>query len=487
MKILMASSEAVPFCKTGGLADVVGALTQIFSRRGHQVCLFLPRYKTIHSGEFDIKPVAGSYAIPIGDDIERASLAWTQWGDASVYFVESPKYFSRDGLYGAEGKDYEDNDERFLFFSRAVLEGAKFVDFRPDVVHCHDWQTALLPAYLKLLYHIDAFYAKTGTLLTLHNLAYQGVFAKDSLYLAGFGWTHFTPDRLEYYGGFNFLKAGLVYADRLNTVSPTYAREIQESAVFGRGLDGVLRQRSADLRGILNGIDLDAWNPETDKALPKTYGAKDAEAGKAACKAAMRKECKLADSGRSPLLGVVSRLDPQKGLDLVVESIPRLVESGAQLVVLGDGLPELRDDFRRLATRFPLAVYLHSSFDEAFAHRVYGAADLFLMPSRFEPCGLGQMIALRYGAVPVTTKTGGLADTVREAADHGPANGFVAEHPTAGDLWGALERALAAYHRPGEWGARVKAAMAADYSWDRSAESYEALCREITALRGQRA
>ncbi|MBI4347173.1 MAG: glycogen synthase GlgA [Elusimicrobia bacterium] len=489
MKILLASSEAVPFCKTGGLADVVGALTQLLSRHGHQVCLFLPKYKSIDLGAFSIKPLPGGYVIPIGDDLEKASLSWAEWKGATVYFVDSPKYFSRNGLYGEEGKDYEDNDERFLFFSRAVLEGAKFVDFRPDVVHCHDWQTALIPAYLKLLYHIDAFYARTGTLLTLHNLAYQGVFPKDVPFIAGFGWTHFTPDRLEYYGGMNFLKAGLVYADRLNTVSPTYAQEIQADGAFGRGLEGVLRQRSADLRGILNGIDLELWDPEKDKLLPKAFGSKTFAEGKAANKAAVRKECGLAESGRGPLFGVISRLDPQKGLDLVVELVPRLVESGAQLVVLGDGSPELREDFRRLASRFPLAVHLHSGFDEPFAHRLYAAVDLFLMPSRFEPCGLGQMIAMRYGALPVATRTGGLADTVREEATPAglPPNGFVAPAASSAAVWSAIERALSLWARPPEWADRVRAAMGSDYSWDRSAATYEALCREIMALRGQKA
>src|SRR5208282_4966839 len=267
MNILMAASEAVPFCKTGGLADVVGALARILRRMGHRVVLFLPNYKSIEGGPYSLKPIPGRYWIPIGDDLIAASLLHTTWEGVEVYFVANQKYFSRDDLYQDEGKDYPDNDERFIFFSRAVLEGAKLIGFKPDVIHCHDWQVALLPAYLRTLYRTDAYYVGTASLLTIHNIAYQGVFNKDTLFLTGFGWTDFVPERLEYYGGLNFLKAGLVFADLLNTVSPTYAREIQDSPEFGRGLEGVLRKRSADLHGILNGIDVDVWNPEKDTAL----------------------------------------------------------------------------------------------------------------------------------------------------------------------------------------------------------------------------
>ncbi|MBI4423194.1 MAG: glycosyltransferase, partial [Elusimicrobia bacterium] len=269
--------------------------------------------------------------------------------------------------------------------------------------------------------------------------------------------------------------------------SRTYAREIQ-TPEFGRGLDGVLRHRAGDLVGILNGIDLELWDPARDPLLPRRFGSKDVAEGKAACKAALRRECGLADAGRAPLVAVVSRLDPQKGLDLVVESLPRLIERGAQFAALGEGSPELQDDFRRLAARFPASVHLHSGFDEGFAHRVYAAADLFLMPSRFEPCGLGQMIAMRYGALPLASKTGGLADTVREDAGPGlPApNGFVAAHATAEDLRAALDRALGAYGDPEAWAGRVAAAMACDYSWDRSVDAYEELYRAV-AGRAQRA
>lgn len=459
---------------------MVGALARLFVERGHEVCLFLPRYRSVDAAAHGLKPVPGSFLIPVGDELERATLSRCELGGAAVYFIESSKYFGRDGLYGEGGDDYEDNDERFAFFARAVLEGTKFVDFRPDVLHCHDWQTGLIPAYLRLLYHIDAYFARTKTLLTLHNLAYQGVFTKDALFLAGFGWTHFTPERLEYYGSMNFLKAGLVYADKLNTVSPSYAGEIQAHTEFGRGLEGVLRRRSADLVGILNGIDGEYWNPKTDAHLPRRYGPEDSAAGKAACKAAVLRECGLAEGGAGPLLAAVSRLDPQKGLDLVLEVSPKLVEAGARLVILGDGKDDLREDLKRLATRYPKAVHLHSGFNEPLAHRLYAGADLFLMPSRFEPCGLGQMIAMRYGTLPVATRTGGLADTVREGrSEQGEPNGFVAARPDAGELWAATQRAFALRADAPAWAARVKAAMSADYSWARSAEAYEVLYRHL--------
>jgi len=283
MKILIAASEAFPFCKTGGLADVTGALSQVFSRaEGTEVVLFLPRYRNVGGGAFSLKAAGGSFLIPVGNRVETATMSRVQWGKVAVYFIENPKYFDRPGMYRTAGGDFEDNDERFLFFSRAVLEGAKFIGFKPDIIHCHDWQTGLVPAYLRTLYRIDSFYAKTASVFTIHNIAYQGMFPKETLLKAGFSWQDFTPERLEYYGGINYMKAALSFADLVTTVSPTYASEIQYRPEFGHGMEGVLKHRTSDLFGILNGIDEEIWDPATDTFLERGYELKSFQRGKAA-------------------------------------------------------------------------------------------------------------------------------------------------------------------------------------------------------------
>ncbi|MBI3505084.1 MAG: glycogen synthase [Proteobacteria bacterium] len=474
MNILMAAAEAVPFCKTGGLADVVGALSETFAGTGHVVKLFLPYYRAIERGGFALQDLPGKFWIPIGDTTVPASLSKASFGKAEAYFVHCPRYFGRDGLYQEGGKDFPDNDERFIFYARAVLEGAKFIDLRPEVIHAHDWQAALLPAYLKTVYRIDAFYSRTASALTIHNIAYQGMFNKDALYLAGFGWSDFTPQRLEYYGGFNFLKAGLVFADKLTTVSPTYAREIQASPEGGRGMEGVLRHRAKDLAGILNGIDTRAWDPARDGHLAARFGVLDVKDGKARNRSALLKECGL-DAADGPVIGIVSRLDEQKGLDSVLPLVSKFVKKGVRWVVLGNGSQPLHEAFAQAAKRHPVAVHFHDSFDEPFAHRVYAGADIFLMPSRFEPCGLGQMIAMRYGAVPVVTRTGGLADTVTED------NGFVAEKFAPAEVEDALERAVSAFGRAAEWSKKRARALAADFSWDKSAAAYLEIYRAAAA------
>jgi len=478
VKILLAASEAVPFCKTGGLADVVGALGQKLGASKHDVCLFLPKYRAVEAAALQ-GGMAQKLMVPLGPRKIEASLRYMQWRNVSVCFIDYPEFYDREGLYTRDGVDHPDNAERFALFSRAVLEGAKLVGFRPDVIHAHDWQTGLIAAYLKKFYAADPFYARAATMLTVHNMAYQGNFPRAALGSIGFDYSDFTADKLEYYGQVSFLKAGLVFADSLTTVSPTYAREIQESDQRGFGFEGLLRRRSSDLHGILNGIDLDVWDPAKDQHLAQRYASADAAAGKAECKRAVRAKGRLSDDPKKPLIGVVSRLDYQKGLDVAIEALePRL--DRCQLAVVGTGDASLSEAFSSLARRRQGAVYFHSGFDDPFAHQLYAASDLFLMPSRFEPCGLGQMIAMRYGALPVATRTGGLADTVFESVvdGRGP-NGFLAEPGDAPSLAGALDRALAAFGGP-SWPALVKAAMAADFSWDSSAgryvELYQAAC-----------
>lgn len=475
VKILLAASEAVPYCKTGGLADVVGALAQKLGALGHDACLFLPKYRAVRA-----EPLEGGIAqpvtVPLGGKPVEVGLRFLHRRGVAVYFVDYPLYFDREGLYGNAGRDHEDNDKRFALFSRAVLEGAKAVGFKPDAIHLHDWQTGLVAAHLKRHYKDDPFYKDARVVFTIHNMAYQGNFPRAALEAAGFGPEDWSSDGLEYYGQVSYLKAGLVHADRLTTVSPAYAREIQDSPDRGFGFEGLLRRRSAELTGVLNGVDLEVWDPSRDPALPRRYAPADAAAGKAACREALRRECGLETGGDKPLLGVVSRLDYQKGLDLLLGAVePRL--DRAQLVVLGTGDPALTEAFAALERRHPGSVHFHRQFDESVAHRVYAAADLFVMPSRFEPCGLGQMIAMRYGAVPVVSRTGGLADTVREEASGGaPANGFLCAPGDGASLGGALDRALAAARAPG-FDALRRAGMEGDYSWDRSVQAYLELYR----------
>jgi starch synthase len=472
VKILLAASEAVPYCKTGGLADVVGALAQRLGAAGHDACLFLPKYRAVRAASLEggiVRPLK----VPLGGREIEVGLRFLHRRGVAVYFVDYPLYFDREGLYGDAGRDHADNAERFALFSRAVLEGAKLAGFRPDAIHLHDWQTGLVAAHLKRHYKDDPFFRGATCVFTIHNMAYQGNFPRSALELSGFGPEDWSPDGLEYYGQVSYLKAGLVHADRLNTVSPTYAREIQESPDRGFGFEGLLRRRAGSLSGVLNGVDLEVWDPSRDPALPRRYAEADAAAGKAACREALRRECGL-QSGDKPLMGVVSRLDYQKGLDLLLAAVePRL--SRAQLVVLGTGDPSLTEAYASLERRHPGSVHFHRQFDEPFAHRVYAASDLFLMPSRFEPCGLGQMIAMRYGAVPVVSRTGGLADTVFESAAPGrEANGFLFEPGDAAGLGSALDRALDAAAGPG-FEALRRAGMRRDASWDRSLESYLAL------------
>jgi len=472
MKILIAASEAFPFCKTGGLGDVAGALAQVFSRaEGAEVALFLPRYRNVGGGAFSPKAAGGSFLIPVGNRLETATMSRVQWGKVAVYFIENSKYFDRPGIYRSNVGDYEDNDERFLFFSRAVLEGTKFIGFKPDVIHCHDWQTALVPAYLRTLYRIDSFFAKTASVFTIHNIAYQGMFPKETLVKAGFSWLDFTPERLEFYGGINYMKSALVFSDLVTTVSPTYASEIQYRPEFGHGLEGVLKSRTSDLFGILNGIDEEIWDPATDTFLERGYELKSFQRGKAACKKALQKELGLEENKDLVLAGVVSRLDQQKGLDVLLRAAPEFLEK-MQFVVLGAGDPGLTDALGALAARHPKNFSFTSAFDEALAHRIYGGSDVFVMPSRFEPCGLSQMIAMRFGSLPVVTRTGGLKDTVFYNGEPKDSNGFAIDNADDAQLKSVLGHIVSLYGWRENWNMMVRNAMRGDYSWTKSAEAY---------------
>lgn len=473
MNIVLAASEAFPFCKTGGLADVVGSLCQQFAgKKKNKVVLFLPHYRNM-TRISTLKVVPGVYFIPVGDRIEQASLSYVQWGNVLVFFVNNRKFFDREGFYHTAAGAYGDNDERFIFFSRAVLEGCKFIGFRPDIIHCHDWQTGLIPAYLKTVYKLDAFYTRTRSVLTIHNIAYQGHFSYESFRKAGFHPVDYTPEKFEYYGGTSFLKNGLVFADAINTVSPNYAREVCAAGSVGFGLDGVLRSRKDHFCGIVNGIDTEIWDPETDSVLPVGYDVSQATKGKLTAKLALEQQCKLPQNPDKALIGIVSRLDYQKGIDLVIPVIERLSDR-AQFVILGTGDPRLEDACRNLARKHPESVSYHSRLDETLAHRIYAGADLFLMPSRFEPCGLSQLIAMQYGALPVVSRVGGLVDTVKgyNGKNENSATGFFIDTLSEQDIYNALDGALKVFKNRTLWRRLVRNAMKQDLSWDKSAASY---------------
>ena len=479
MNIVLAASEAFPFCKTGGLADVVGALCQQFAmRKGNKVLLFLPHYRSIVRVS-SLKVVPGVYLIPIGDRIEQVSLSYINWGNVLVFFVGSRKYFDRPELYRTKTGEFADNDERFILFSRAVLEGCKFIGFRPDIIHCHDWQTGLIPAYLKTVYKLDAFYTRTRSLYTIHNIAYQGHFPYSTFKKAGFHPVDYTPEKFEYYGGISFLKSGIVFADNINTVSPNYAREVQSDPAMGFGLEGLLRYRSKNFCGIVNGIDTEVWDPEIDPVLPIGYDAAEAVKGKLAAKLTLQQQCKLSQDPDKPLIGIVSRLDYQKGLDTVVDLIGRLKDR-VQFVVLGMGDPMLEKAYQSLARNNPASVSYNGRLDEDLAHRIYAGADIFLMPSRFEPCGLSQLIAMKYGTLPVVSKVGGLVDTVKgyQPGKEDTATGFFIEEFTEHGILQAVEGALAVFNDRKRWNRLVRNAMRQDLSWDKSAQQYLELYRK---------
>lgn len=447
MNIAMVASEGVPFSKTGGLADVVGALPLALERLGHEVVVILPKYK--------------------GTAHRRATIGH----GIPVLFVEHDGYFGREHLYGGKDGDYPDNLERFSFFAWRALETLKEANFRPDAIHVHDWQAALIPVYLATTYRDDPVVGQATTLLTVHNLAYQGVFPKSEFPKLGLPWELFHLEGLEYYDQVNLLKGGLMFAKRLNTVSPTYAQEIQ-TPEYGCGLDGVLRKRRADLAGVLNGIDTALWDPAADKALAAPFSAAK-PAGKAAAKRALQAALGLPTDPAVPLVGMITRLAAQKGLDLVAAAMEDFASLGVQLAVLGTGDRVFHEQFEALGRRFPKTLAVRLSFDDRLARQIYAGSDLFLMPSRFEPCGLGQMIAMRYGAIPVVRKTGGLADTVVEAsADGSKGNGFLFEAAEPSELLAAVRRALALYRRRAAWGALQRRAMQSDWSWERAARCY---------------
>jgi starch synthase len=471
LHVVTIASEVHPFAKTGGLADVTGALPPALARLGVRVSTVMPGYTQIRWAEIGATDTGVRVRAPISDRTEEAAVWQVAPGNGQiVYFLRADRYFARGGLYGTPAGDYPDNAERFAFFSRAALAlSATLVPVH--VVHCHDWQAALVPAFLRANPERADALAAARTVLTVHNLGYQGLFWSLDWHLLNLDWRLFNPAQLEFYGKINYLKGGLVFSDAITTVSRKYAEEIQ-TPEFGHGLDGVLRERSDRLTGILNGVDYGEWTPETDPHLRARYAA-GALGGKAVCKGDLQDMFGLDPRPDVPVLGLVSRLVDQKGCDLLAAALDELFARDIQLVILGSGDQAYQDLFAALPARYPRRAGVHIGFDDTLAHKIEGGADLFLMPSRYEPCGLNQMYSLRYGTIPVVRATGGLDDTVIEFdPDTGTGTGFKFGPYTAAALLDAVDRALATYRAPGHWRRLLANAMAQDFSWERAARAY---------------
>jgi starch synthase len=481
LTIAMAASEAVPYAKSGGLADVTGALPRHLAQLGHRVLLFVPYYRDTRARFGRLPRAHAPLDLPFPDhDVRVELLRHEPCPGVSVLLVREDGAFDRSRLYGTADGDYWDNAGRFALFCRAVLAGLQALGERPDVLHAHDWQTALLPLYLRHRPDFAGALAGTPSLMTVHNLAYQGLFPPAALPYTGVPRRLFDLHGVEFYGKLNLLKGGLLYADAITTVSPRYAEEIRTPA-FGEGLDGVLRERAAVLHGILNGVDLDAWNPETDPFLPARFSAAD-PAGKARCKEALLRAFGLDADPAAPLFATISRLADQKGFDLIAAALPRLLETGLRYCILGSGDRHYEELLLEMARAHPGRIAVRIGYDEPLAHLIEAGADCYLMPSRFEPCGLNQMYSLRYGTIPVVRAVGGLADTVEHFdRARGRGTGFVFRDYDLGGLLWAVGEALAAFGQPRDW-ARLRAnAMAADVSWETSARRYADLYRSLAA------
>jgi len=484
-KILLATSEAVPFAKTGGLADVAGTLPIELARLGHEVSVIMPAYRCVHDAGVTIHGTGIEFELPIGNQIISGRFLEGRLPDSDVpiYFVKQDGYFDRAALYSENGRDYRDNCQRFVFFCRAVMEAIRLLELEIDLLHCNDWQTALLPVYLEAEYRHSPGFESLATLITVHNLAYQGVFWHWDMLLTGLDWKYFNWQQLEFYGDLNLLKGGIATADAINTVSPKYAEEIQDSRL-GCGLDGVLRNRSESLSGIINGVDYDIWNPVTDDRISQNYDLQSWQAGKAACKQSLQHELGLAADPDALLLGFVGRLVEQKGVSLLVEAMQRWVHhSPVQWVILGSGEPQHEQSLRELAESFPQRVAVRLEFSETLAHRIEAGSDAFLMPSRYEPCGLNQMYSLKYGTLPIVHSTGGLSDTILHASqphlDAKTANGFSFGSFDTGDLEATLGEVADMYSNRREiWQQLVQTGMTQDWSWKRSAQAYADLYKQ---------
>jgi starch synthase len=487
MNILFLSPEVAPYAKTGGLADVAGSLPGALKRLGADVSVGLPLYRSVKEGSFQRYLALKGLQVPLAGQTLAGNVYAAETEDGvPVYFFEREDLYDRPNLYrNAEG-DYYDNLERFAFFSRAALLFARAAGMSFDVIHCHDWQTGLIPAYLSTLYRTDPFFSSTATLFTIHNIGYQGLFPREKLAVCGLPPETYHPEGVEYWGGISLLKAGIVYSDAVTTVSPTYSREIQTSE-FGLGMEGILRNKSAALHGILNGADYSVWDPATDPHIASNYDSRRLS-GKAANKAALLEEIGLDPALlKRPVLGMTSRLSHQKGCDLLIPVLDELVRMNVGLVILGEGEERYEKPLLEAAERYPGKVSVTVGFDEALAHRIMAGADVFLVPSLYEPCGLTQMYALKYGTVPVVRATGGLEDTIEDFDPRNKTgNGFKFGPYDANAFFLSIQRAVDLWADEENWERLMREGMAADFSWTRSGERYLELYQSLLAAKRRR-
>jgi starch synthase len=483
MRIAIVASEAIPFSKTGGLADVAGTLFKEYLAMKHDALLFVPLYKsTAEQFSGIIRDSGVEFDVPMGDAVRTCKI-FTGIMSAptpNIYFIGNEDFFFRDELYGMPGGDYPDNDQRFAFFSKSVLEICKRLDLQIDIMHCNDWQTGLIPLYMKTLYRQVPVLKKTASIFTIHNLGYQGLFPPHTLEITGLGASVFNPEGVEFFGKVNFLKAGIIGADQITTVSKTYAEEIR-SHEYGFGLEGILTKRSSSISGILNGIDYTEWDPLTDTFLDKKYDRSDLS-GKQACKKQLIKKASLKSTAPGPLMCFIGRLSSQKGVDLLADAIPNLLGQGANMVVIGKGDGNYQAMLQTVSKRFRGSFFFYREFDESFAHLAYAGSDVFLMPSRYEPCGLGQMIAMRYGTLPVARKTGGLSDTIEDDK-----TGFLFGEYGLPAFINAVMRAVKAFEDNKAWRKMMTNAMKKDFSWKKSAQAYILVYQNALKINGGRA
>jgi len=486
LKILMVSPEAVPFAKTGGLADVAGALPKALKALGHEVRLVMPLYPQIDKSKYLLRQAASNLSVDLAGKSESYDL-FEDGRDGrafATWFISHPGYFARPELYKdpATGQDYADNADRFAFFARAVLESCRATSQMPDIVHCNDWQAGLIPAFMRVDRRYPEF-REIGSLLSIHNIGYQGNFPANTFERLGLDWSFFDAGQgFEYWGMVSFLKAGIWYSDIINTVSKRYAQEIQSSNEYGYGFEGILRDRTSDLFGVLNGIDYDVWNPAKDELIPAQFTPEKPE-GKAKCKNALRRKTNLPMVRKdTPLIGIISRLADQKGFDLLAEVADDILSLDLQVVILGTGEKKYHDLFTELQAKYPKKLSVTLGFDNELAHLIEAGSDMFLMPSRYEPCGLNQMYSLKYGTIPIVRETGGLADTIENVnPSRGTGNGFVFRNYNSREMLNSIRFAIEVYRDKAVWGKMMTRAMNQDFSWESSAMQYVELYHKAMA------